>query len=322
LAELRRAVELDPNLADAHMVLAWVLLLTGNFALGWPQYEWRWKCPGFKWPNIPQPLWDGSNLNGRTILLHAEQGLGDTIQFVRYASLLAARGARVLVTAPKSLVPLIATAPGVSSTADRLVELGSFDVWCPMASLPLRFGTNLATIPSNIPYLRADPQRVSAWNERLQADGEGLKVGLCWGGNRANINDVNRSIALPMLAPLGQVPGIRYYSLQLGDAAAQARLTPSPKLIDHTSFIHDFADTAALIMHLDVVISVDTSVAHLVGALGRPVWTLLPFAPDWRWLLDRPDSPWYPTMRFFRKRPEESWDRVVREVAEQLAHQK
>lgn len=312
---LRRAVELDPKLPDAHMMLAWVLLLTGDFARGWAEYEWRWRCPGFVWPNLPAPLWDGSPLNGRTIVLHAEQGMGDMIQFIRYAPLVAEGGGRVIAMCPPSLQRIVARVPGVIQVVTQRGMLPPFDVWLPIMSLPLRFGTTLKTIPARIPYIGIDTSSVAAWADRLRADPPGFRVGLCWAGNRANINDANRSIPLGKFAPLGQVPGVSFYSLQLGERPIGA----PPPLIDHTAFIQDFADTAAFMQHLDLIISVDTAVAHLAGALGRPVWTLLPFAPDWRWLLSRPDSPWYPSMRLFRSEPCEPWEPVLQRVCAELA---
>ena len=318
IAHLQQALRIEPNLGHAHMQLAWDWLLRGEFERGWREYEWRWRCPGAQFPQFPQPVWDGSALGGRTIMLHAEQGLGDSIQLVRYAALLARQGARVIVYCPQSLQKLLATAPGVSAAVGDARKLGGFDCWCPMMSLPLRFGTNLATIPAEVPYLVADPAPATRWGEAMAGDPPGLRVGLCWAGNRANYNDVNRSIPLPLLAPLARVPGVAFYSLQLGeDAPTKAPLA----MIDRTSSIRDFADTAALVSRLDLVISVDTAVAHLAGALGKPVWLLVPFAPDWRWLLERADSPWYPTMRIFRKRPMEAWPPMIEEVAEELRAQ-
>jgi ADP-heptose:LPS heptosyltransferase len=248
-------------------------------------------------------------------MLHAEQGLGDSIQFIRYARLLARQGAKVIVYCPQSLERLLATAPGVAEAIVDARKLGTFDCWCPMLSLALRFGTNLGTIPAEVPYLTADPALSAKWAEAMAGDPPGLRVGLCWAGNRANYNDVNRSIPLEMLSPLGRVPGVVLHSLQVGaDSSAKA----PPAMIDRTAQIKDFADTAALLSQLDLVISVDTAVAHLAGAMGKRVWLLVPFAPDWRWLLERPDSPWYTTMQIFRKRPMEPWPPLIAKVAEML----
>jgi Flp pilus assembly protein TadD len=312
---LRQALQIDPNLAHAHMQLAWNALLQGDFARGWQEYEWRWQVPGAKLPQFRQPLWDGSHLAGRTIMLYPEQGLGDSIQFVRYASLLAGMGAKVVVYCPTALCELLATAPGVMQAVSDARSLPPFDVWCPLMSLPLQFGTNLASIPAQVPYLRADPGRVAMWKQRMQNDAGGRKVGLCWAGNRANYNDANRSIPLEMFQPLRKTSGVVFYSLQVGGDAPKNQTLA---LIDYTASIKDFADSAAMIMQLDLVITVDTAVAHLAGALGKPVWLLVPFAPDWRWLLDRPDSPWYPTMRIFRKKPLEPWPPLIDNVESTL----
>jgi Flp pilus assembly protein TadD len=204
--QLREAIKLDPNLAHAHMQLAWNALLQGDFAGGWPEYEWRWRCPGTRLPPFSQPIWDSSDPAGRTIMLHSEQGLGDSIQFVRYAAMLAGRGAKVIVYCPSVLRELLATAPGVTKAVSELRALPAFDAWCPMMSLPLRFGTDLASIPAGMHFLSADPTRISIWRDRLRKDPGGMKVGLCWAGNRANFNDANRSIAPELLLPLRGIP--------------------------------------------------------------------------------------------------------------------
>ena len=308
-----RAIAIDPNLAHAHMGLAWVLLLRGEFGRGWEEYEWRWRVPGVALPKLEQPMWDGSSLAGRAIMLHAEQGLGDSIHFSRYAKVLAELGAKVALYCPASLAPLLATAPGVARAVSRWAELGQFDVWLPLMSLPQRLGTILKSIPASIPYVSIDELRGRQWSERVARDNvPGVKVGLCWAGNRANINDVNRSIPAAMLAPLLGVGGVSFYCLQFGN-----ELKPVG-LIDHTGAIGDFADTAAIVAQLDLVISADTAVAHLAGAMGKPVWTMLPYAPDWRWMLDRDDSPWYPTMRLFRKTPCEPWPPLIERVRSEL----
>jgi Flp pilus assembly protein TadD len=313
----QRAIALDPSLAHAHMGLAWVMLLRGDFRNGWAEYEWRWRVPGASLPKFPQPVWDGSPLPGRTIMLHCEQGLGDSIQFSRYATLLAGHGAKVILFCPAGLVPLLATVPGATRAVSQWAELGDFDVWLPLMSLPHRIGTTSESIPGPTPYISVDDARSARWRDRIAADNApGLKVGLCWAGNRANINDVNRSIPPEMLAPLLAVSGITFYNLQLGNEPRP------PGLIDHTPAIQDFADSAAFIHQLDLVISADTAVAHLAGAIGKPVWTLLPYAPDWRWLLDRDDSPWYPTMRLFRKAPLEPWPPLLERVRSALANLK
>ena len=312
-----QAVQLQPDLADAHMGLAWLLLMQGDFSRGWAEYEWRWRCPGFQWPKYSPPLWDGTSLEAKTILLHAEQGLGDTIQFVRYAPLLAQRGAVVAVLCPRSLHALVAAVGGVQRVVSDVTALPQFDCWCPLLSLPLRFGTTLETIPGKVPYVTPDAEKTDQWRERLRHDPPGLRIGFCWAGNRTNMNDENRSIPPKMLEPLNGVANVVFYNLQVPADIELANALPF-RVIDHTSAITDFSDTAALISQLDLVISVDTAVAHLSGAMGKQVWTLLRFAPDFRWLLDRPDSPWYPTMRLFRKKPLEPWPSLIQEITAAL----
>ena len=315
LPHLRRSIELGPEHAQAHVELAWLLLLKGDLAHGWMEYEWRWRCPEFKWPAYRQPLWDGSSLSGRTILLHSEQGMGDAIQFVRYAGLISQHGGKAVVLCPERMRELLATGRGVLRTASRIEELGAFDTWCPMMSLPLRFGTMLQTIPANIPYIAVDPQRVEHWAKRL-GDRTGLRIGLCWAGSPANVNDLNRSIPLEAMTPLSQVSGVRLISLQ------KEFRGPAPFHLEVLEDLDEpggaFLDSAAVMQHLDLVISADTAIAHLAGALGKPVWTLLPFAPDWRWLLEGERSPWYPTMRLVRRKRDESWSDVVTRLSHEL----
>jgi len=310
-------------LPDGHWNLALALLVQGHFPEGWEEYEWRWKTKGLLSPRqlLPQPLWDGRPLAGRAILLHAEQGLGDTIQFIRYLPLVAQRGGRVIVECQPELQRLVqAMTPDIPVLA-RGQPLPDFAFQCPLLSLPKALGTTLATIPATVPYLHADAQNVQMWRDRLAGHGSALKVGLIWAGNPHHKNDRNRSVKLASLAPLAQVPGVQFYSLQKGAAAAQAK-TPPPgmDLIDRTDDLQDFADTAAMIANLDLVIAVDTSVVHLAGALAKPVWTLLPYCPDWRWLLKRQDSPWYPTMRLFRQPEIGDWDSVIQQLAAALAN--
>ena len=317
----RKAIELKPDFAEPHANLSLFLLLKGELAEGWAEYEWRLRtrtAAPFQ-ARLPQPRWDGSDPRGRTILVHAEQGAGDTIQFIRYASLLAELGARVIVACPVELKPLVRTVAGVREVVSGTEALPAFDVHVPLLSLPLAFKTTMETIPDRVPYLAADPSRVAEWRERLVQYGEGLRVGLAWGGNPANTEDRNRSILLAALAPLAEVKDVVYYSLQKGKAAGQAKNPPvGMTLADLTEELKDFGDTAALMANLDLIITVETVVAHLAGALARPVWTLLPFVPAWRWLLDREDSPWYPTMRLFRQKRRGDWTTVVERVAGEL----
>ncbi len=327
LGHFTRALQLQPDHADAHFGAALVRLLEGDLGAGFTEYEWRWRCQEFAGGlrGFAQPPWDGGALEGRTILLHAEQGLGDTLQFARYAPLVAARGGRVVLEAQRELAPLLRSLAGAERVVARGVEpLPPFDVHAPLLSLPHLLGTTLGTIPAAVPYLRADPERAAAWAEYLAAEvGERagtLRVGLVWAGNPDHKGDRRRSLPLATLAPLGRVPGVRLVGLQKGPAAAQADVPPAGLALTNLGpLLADFADTAAVLEQLDLVIAVDTAVAHLAGALGRPVWLLLPFAPDWRWLRARTDSPWYPTMRLFRQDAPAAWDPLLLHLADALA---
>jgi len=320
IACYRVALRHDPDCAAAHLALAHSLLLTGNFEQGWEEFEWRWRAGGISPCPFSQPLWDGSPIEGRTILLWAEQGLGDTIQFIRYAALLERGGARVVVECQPGLAGLLETVPGVEKVVPFRSPLPDFDVQAPLQSLPRILCTRLETIPAQVPYLSADPELVERWGPPIAAF-EGFKVGLTWAGNPSQVNDRARSLTLAQLAPLARIPGVALFGLQLGLQAAELHSPPPglilTNLVDESSQI---SDTAAIIMNLDLVISVDTMVAHLAGALGRPAWTLLSFSPSDRWLLGREDSPWYPTMRLFRQPRPGDWQSVLERVAEALKH--
>jgi tetratricopeptide (TPR) repeat protein len=311
-----RAVQLRPDFADAHLSRALLLMRQGQFAQGWAEYEWRWKSKVFDQRPFRQPAWDGSPLNGRTILLYAEQGLGDTLHFIRYARLVKERGGTVLVECQAPLRRLLAGCPGV----DRLVVQGEalpdFDVQLPLLSLARVFGTTLETVPAAVPYLHADPALVERWRAELGA--EGFKVGICWRGNPKHGLDGYRSVPLASFAPLAAVPGVRLFSLQKG-AGCEELAGPAFPVTALGDRLDDFADTAAVLRHLDLVVTVDTAVAHLAGALGVPDWVAVPFAPDWRWLLGREDSPWYPTARLFRQKKLGDWEEVFARVAAALA---
>jgi hypothetical protein len=294
------------------------LLLSGRFEEGWKEYEWRWKTK--MWSSgareFSAPLWSGEAIGDRTILLHAEQGIGDTLQFCRYAPLIA-RGTRIILEVQAPLVRLLSRLPGVMQIVARGDNLPPFDVHCPLMSLPLAFGTTLDTIPAATPYLSAAAVLAADWQERL-AGLDGLRVGLLWAGaQRLNFPagatvDRRRSVTLKALAPLGEVSGASFVSLQKDGPAAQAADPPHGLVLhDFTADLHDFEDTAALIVNLDLVISVDTAVAHLAGALGKPVWLLNRFDTCWRWLLNRDDSPWYPTLRQFRQPRSGDWNSPV-----------
>jgi Flp pilus assembly protein TadD len=319
-ASYREALRLRPDFPEAHNNLGVALLLTGRFEEGWREYEWRWKTKPFSSSAryFLAPLWRGEAIGDRTILLHAEQGLGDTLQFCRYVPLMVC-GAGITLEVQPPLVRLLSRLPGVRRVIARGDRLPPFDLHCPLMSLPLAFGTTLDTIPAATPYLSADPALAANWKERLVGL-DGLRIGLVWaGGQRFTYDDRRRSIALKALAALGQVSGVSFVSLQKDEAAAEAAEPPHGLMLhDFTSELHDFEDTAALIVNLDLVISVDTSVAHLAGALGKPVWLLKRFDTDWRWLLNRNDSPWYPTLRQFRQPRPGDWNSAICAVRDAL----
>ncbi|HEX7642942.1 MAG TPA: tetratricopeptide repeat protein [Burkholderiaceae bacterium] len=323
LASYRQALALAPRNADTHLNLACLLLAEGDFANGWREYEYRWHAAGRTGPPaFAAPPWDGkADLRGKTIYLHAEQGFGDTLQFLRYATLVAGCGATVLLGVPPELRRLAASCPGVARVLTTGDAAPDFDFHCPLMSLPLAFGTTVDTIPARVPYLTPDADAVAAWSSKLgtrTAPQAPVRIGLVWAGKPRKGNpesyavDRQRSMPLAQLQPLLQTPDARFYSLQLGEAAEQARA--QAELIDFSAELNDFHDTAALIANLDLIISVDTAVAHLAGALGKPVWLLDRHNPCWRWLRDRSDSPWYPSMRIFRQAEPGDWAGVVRDV--------
>ena len=316
----RRAIEINPSFAEAHFNLATSLLVKGELAEGWDEYEWRWQCQGFQTRPSPyrQPRWDGGDPADQTILLCSEQGLGDTIQFARYASLVSERGARVVLGCPAALQSLLRAVPGLAEVVTDGTKLPPFELQAPLLSLPRIFGTTIETIPAKVPYVAADPEQAAAWGAKLAARAPAFNVGLVWAGHPQNRNDRRRSIPLGALAPLAAVPGVVLHSLQGGEAARQVERSPL-ELVDHEAERHDFLGVAGLVANLDLVITVDTAAAHLAGALAKPVWTLLPFAPDWRWLLGREDTPWYPTMRLFRQAVAGDWAGVLTRVANELA---
>jgi tetratricopeptide (TPR) repeat protein len=320
LASFDRAVALKPDFSEAHWNAALLRLLLGDFVNGWREREWGRKCRavGFVERPFSQALWLGeASLAGKTILLHSDEGLGDTIQFARYAPLLAARGARVMLEVDPVLRTLLSGMDGVACVPRGSDEAHDFDLHCPLSSLPLACRTQLETIPA-APYMSAPPQSiVDAWQVRLGAR-NGLRVGLVWSGNPTHGNDRNRSISLRSLAPLLDCDAT-FVSLQKELRPADAAyLQERGGIIDLTAHLSDFVETAALVSCLDLVITVDTSVAHLSGALFRPTWVLLPHTPDYRWLLDRPDSPWYPTVRLFRQDATRDYARVVESVRAEL----
>ena len=321
IACFANALACDPWLAEAHYSRASELLLCGEFVEGWKEYEWRWKVKGLCAPprDFAQPLWDGEDLGSGTLFLHAEQGLGDTLQFARYSAMAAARCGRLVLECAPSLVELLRPLPGISQVVAAGEPLPLFDAHLPLLSLPRVFGTTLRDIPWRGPYVHAEASRAERWRGTLRADAR-FRVGLVWAGRPEQWNDRNRSMALSLLAPLAMVQGATFYSLQKGEAASQAGTPPAGmRLVDLTAGIADFADTAALLGQLDLLISVCTSVAHLGGAMGVPTWVMLAHSPDWRWLLEREDSPWYPSMRLFRQKTAGDWPGVIERVAVALA---
>ncbi len=314
-AQYRAALCLRPDDPLLLLNLGVVLLLAGRLAEGWDEYEWRFKAGAVRIPPCTQPRWAGEPLAGRTLLIRAEQGLGDTIQFCRYIPALA--GERVVLEVQLRLRRLLANLPGAGQVVAVGDALPRFDLYCPLLSLP-RLNLPAATVP----YLSADAARVAAWRERLGPGG--CKVGIAWQGNPAAPAERGRSVALEHFLKLAQVPGVRLICLQKQDGLDQLGALPDGVAIetlgpDFDAGADAFMDTAAVMQSLDLVVSSDTSVAHLAGALGRPVWVALQQVPDWRWMLHRPDSPWYPTMRLFRQKTRADWSAVFAEIASELA---
>jgi tetratricopeptide (TPR) repeat protein len=297
--------------------LAW--LADGDFKRGWAEYEWRWKIRHVKEPQTGAPRWDGSPLNGRTILITSEQGLGDTINFVRYAAAVKARGGVVLVDVQEPLASLVANCPGVDRVVPRGTALPPHDVMIPLLSIPGLLGDDATAVAP--PYLQADPARVEHWRKALGPP-EGLRVGIAWQGSKVHRGDRMRSVRVTRFAPLSAVPGVTLFSLQKGAGSEQLLDGTAARMgvVDLGARTgQDMADTAALMMTLDLVVTIDTAIAHVAGALDVPVWVATPFAADWRWLRERDDTPWYPSMRLFRQRERGDWDAVFADLAISLA---
>ncbi|HXP92802.1 MAG TPA: tetratricopeptide repeat-containing glycosyltransferase family protein [Candidatus Binatia bacterium] len=322
IAACERAIALNPDYAEAHANRALSLLLTGDFARGWPEFAWTWRVPAKRasYPYLDRfPLWDGGSFPGRRLLVTREQGFGDAIQMVRFLPAVKARGGTVVLEASPALARLFSNLPGVDEL--RIVEDFSLprsdvDLHIPLLGLPRALGTDGSSIPSACPYLYADPARIERWRSRLAAEGR-FRIGCAWAGSAGHVDDRHRSCRIEDFARLAEVEGVAWFSLQKGrdeerrgvEGAAFEPLGPE---------IGDFGDTAAIVSHLDLVIAVDTSIVHLAGALGKPVWTLLPFVPDWRWLVAGEGTPWYPTMRLFRQPRAGDWASVFAEVAREL----
>ena len=325
----KTAIAADPLCDEARGELAMCLITLGDYENGWRLYETRWDCgtfsentrrdPNRQWGRDPVGKPD---LAGRTILIYSEQGIGDRIMFARYAALLQQRDARVIVECRWPIKSLLESCTGVRLVYATGETLPKYDWHIPMLSLPLAFETRLDTIPANIPYLKAEPMRRERWGRRIAAAAPthpSLRVGLTWAGNPRHKNDARRSIHPDFLAPLAEVQGTTFFSLQKANENEKAAQQPDRlELIDFTASFYDFADTAALIDHLDLVICADTAVAHLAGAMGKEVWTLLPYVPDFRWGLVGDRTPWYPTMRLFRQSRPDDWEGVLQKVAQEL----
>lgn len=317
-----KAVALDPEDADTRRNRALAWLLTGRVADGFAEYEWRWKARSFAplLRDLPMPRWQGETANGRRLFVHAEQGLGDTIQFARYVLLLAAAGWRVVLEVQPRLRDLFEGFAGAETVIATGDAISPCDVHVPMLSLPYVLKTDAGTIPAKVPYLAADPARVAGWRERLDRDAGGLlKVGLAWAGDPRHRNDRHRSIPAAMLKPLLAVPNARFFSLQFGPGSEA--VADLPGIVDLAPEVGPFAELAAAVSALDLIVSIDTGVVHLAGALGRPVWVLLNAVPDWRWGLAGKTTPWYPTMRLFRQKARGDWVGVVVKVAAALVRE-
>jgi tetratricopeptide (TPR) repeat protein len=336
MAHFEKAICFQPELPQAHYDRAILLLLRGEFEEGWKEYEWRWKQPKVRPRAFSQPLWDGSPFRGRTILLHAEQGIGDTFQFIRFAPLVKECGGRVLLECQATLTHLLSHVRGVDEIVPQGSTLPSFDVHAPLLSLPLIFGATRPRIPNDVPYLTPDARLLERWREYRDKSARPstltpFLVGITWEGNPTYLGDRQRSIPLSQFAPLARVVGVQLISLQKrsktkrGVRSAECGVESqaldfalqTPQLDECSG---PFMDTAAIMKSLDLVISSDTAIVHLAGALGVPVWVALPLVPDWRWLLEREDSPWYPTVRLFRQKRYGYWPDVFENMVEELAN--
>lgn len=308
IAAFDRALALRPDFAAAHWDLSFALLLGGQWERGWEEFDWRLRRPDYPRRDFVQPTWNGEELQGRRLLVHAEQGFGDTLQFVRYLPLLARQHGPVLLECQPALVPLLRSVEGVAAIVARGQPLPAFECQIPLLSVPRLFQRQGSPLPTAVPYLRALPRALTAWAGR--AAGDRFKIGVVWAGNPTHQNDRQRSLPADWVRPWLDQPGTAFFSLQVGTVGP----LNDPRCQEAGPRLGDFADTAALLAQMDLVISVDTAVAHLAGALGKRVWTLLPYAPDWRWLLERSDSPWYPTMRLFRQPRPGDWASVSQQV--------
>ncbi|MCP4021815.1 MAG: tetratricopeptide repeat protein, partial [Desulfobacteraceae bacterium] len=324
LDSVNKAIELSPDMVAARWNRSMLLLLKRNFEDGWADYEWRWQRPQTPVRAIDAgQKWHGENFVGKTIFVYEEQGLGDTIQFMRYLQFLRRHGAIVIFEVVPPLVRLVQTFTGYNRLWVGFKNIDTrpsdrFDFHVPLLSLPGLLNTTLETIPADIPYLYADKHLAAIWKKRTE-NGDSFKVGIVWAGSPKHDDDHNRSVLLSCFKEISQINNVKFFSLQKEKYAKWTDIDPDDLFEkDFGEEISDFADTAAIIENLDLVISVDTSVVHLAGAMGKKVWTLLPFAPDWRWMIDREDSPWYPAMRLFRQTRPGDWKSVFSKVKKEL----
>jgi hypothetical protein len=313
-----RALRHSPHHPELHGNRSLALLALGRYTEGFEEYEWRWRCTSFTSPprDFDRPMWDGTDPRGRVVLVHSEQGYGDIIQFARYIPMLVETGAKVIVEVPVAVRTLVESMPGVVRVVPKGLKLPDFDLHIPLLSLPRAFKTTLESIPTNVPYFRIDEARLEKWRPIIQRDGVGLKVGLVWGGNLKP--DPKRSVPLKDLAVLADVPNVTWFSLQTAEPREEMKDAPQLNLIDIGKDLRDFMDTAAVMSLLDLVVTIDTASAHLGGAIGANIWTMIPYAADWRWLMEGDASPWYPTMRLFRQEALNDWRPVIARIREEL----
>ena len=312
-----QAVRLKPDSPEAHINLAWLLLAQGDWERGWQEFTWRHKVPAFCARAPDHPLWDGKAFPGKSVLLVGEGGHGDVLHFVRYAPWVKSLGGTVILDCPGPLARLLRGVRGVDRVHVRGEPDEPFDFLCPLMDLPVLFKTTLETVPHQVPYLEPTAETRSLWEARLR-EGPGIKVGLCWRGSPLHVQDLRRSLTTDDIRAWGKIPGLRFYSFVVWPGEEEP-VPPEFPVVDLAPLLEDYDDTAAALLQMDLVISVDTSVAHLAGALGKPVWTLVPYRLDWRWMLDGEGSPWYPTMRLFRQTAAGEWEAAVRKVTEELA---
>ncbi len=319
----QKALSIQPNLVDAHWDRAIAWLLSGNYPKGWEEYEWRFRKKDYPPRTYQQPLWDGSPLNGKKILIYDEQGFGDTFQFIRFLPQVQEKGGEVIFECHHGLKEILNGIQGVDTLIERSEtsqEMPDFDVHLPLMSLPRVLSLTINTIPTPIPYLQAETKKVTRWRKKLESQ-KGLKIGITWAGSKTNKRNFERSCSIESFKTLTKVPNVQLYSLQM-EQPDGIQDTDNDDIIDLSHEISDFTDTAAILMNLDLVITVDTAVAHLAGALGRPVWLLLPFFPDWRWMLEGDNTPWYPSLRLFRQPSRGDWNSVFKKVARELKSDK